>query len=130
MSRFQWELMRERAQLGEESVPPAKECEALPLSAHFGAAMKGLHLGERMFVSRLGGAWGEIVGETLGRHTRPADLERGTLTVYVSHPGFLMGLRGKMTDEILARIGEKFPPPSPKVAKIRWQVQALPPQGT
>lgn len=123
VSRFQWELMRERAQLGEEAVPPAKECEAQPIAAHFGAAMKGLRLGDRVFASRLGAAWAEVVGETLAKHSRPADFERGTLTVFVSHPGFLMELRGRMTDETLKKIRERFP--EPRVQKIRWQVQPL-----
>ncbi|MBP5787902.1 MAG: DUF721 domain-containing protein, partial [Kiritimatiellae bacterium] len=80
-------------------------------------------LGDRVFASRLGAAWAEVVGETLAKHSRPADFERGTLTVFVSHPGFLMELRGRMTDETLKKIHERFP--EPRVQKIRWQVQPL-----
>lgn len=123
VSRFRWELLRERAQLDDDAVPPARECEARPLADHFDAAFKGLHLEDRLFVSRLGAAWEEMVGATLARHSRPADLERGVLAVWVSHPGFLMELRGKMTDEILGRIRARFP--SPRIVRLRWEVHPL-----
>ena len=123
VSRFRWELLRERAQLDDEAVAPAKECEAKPLAAHFGAALKGLHLEDRLFVSRLGAEWADIVGATLARHTRPADLQRGTLAVWVSHPGFLMELRGKLEAEILGRIRARHP--EAKVAKMRLEVHPL-----
>ena len=122
-SRFRWELLRERAQLDDEAVAPAKECEAKPLAAHFAAAFKGLHLEDRLFVSRLGAEWGGIVGATLAKHSRPADFERGTLAVWVSHPGFLMELRGKMTEDILGRVRARFP--EAKVSRIRWEVHPL-----
>ena len=120
---FQWELLRERAQLDDDAIPPAKECEGKPLGDLLGAALKGLRLETRLGVSRLGAVWPEMVGDVLAKHTRPADLERGVLEVRVSHPGFLMELRGGPEKMILQRIRERFP--ELPVKRIRWSVGAL-----
>ena len=106
-NRGQWEVARERFRVADLQ-PPAEDAGALPLAALLPEALKGMKLDAHAQVARIAAAWPEIVGPQLAGNTRPAQLENKILLVYVSHPAWIMELRGAMTAEILARLQARF----------------------
>ena len=106
-NRGQWEVARERFRVADLQ-PPAEDAGALPLAALLPEALKGMKLDAHAQVARIAAAWPEIVGPQLAGNTRPAQLENKILLVYVSHPAWIMELRGAMTAEILRRLQAKF----------------------
>ena len=106
-SRGQWEVARERFRVADLR-PPAEDAGALPLAAPLPEAPKGMTLDAHAQVARIAAAWPEIVCPQLARNTRPAHLENKVLLVYVSHPAWIMELRGPMTAEILSRVQAQF----------------------
>ena len=106
-NRGQWEVARERFRVADLQ-PPAEDAGALPLAALLPEALKGMKLDAHAQVARIAAAWPEIVGPQLAGNTRPAQLENKFLLVYVSHPAWIMELRGAMTAEILARLQARF----------------------
>ena len=59
------------------------------------------------------------------RGKRPAHLENKILLVYVSHPAWIMELRGPMTAEILRRLQTKFG--ATDLKNLRFAVDPEPP---
>ena len=106
-NRGQWEVARERFRVADLQ-PPAEDAGALPLAALLPEALKGMKLDAHAQVAQIAAAWPEIVGPQLAGNTRPAQLENKILLVYVSHPAWIMELRGPMTAEILRRLQAKF----------------------
>jgi hypothetical protein len=62
--------------------------------------------------------WDEIVGEPLSYHTKAVDVERGSLTVQVDHPGWFQMFRFK-EKEVLKRVRSRFPALNIKMIKVR-----------
>ena len=91
-----------------DTTTPAARPMSLPLAALLPEALKGMKLDAHAQVARIAAAWPEIVGPQLAGNTRPAQLENKILLVYVSHPAWIMELRGAMTAEILARLQARF----------------------
>lgn len=106
-NKGQWEVARERFHLPDAEPPPG-DAGALPLGALIPEVFKGMNLDVHAQVARIAAVWPEIVGPQLARNTRPAHLENKVLAIYVSHPGWIMELRGAPTTEILTRIQTKF----------------------
>ena len=106
-NKGQWQVARERFHLAAAE-PPADDAGALPLGALIPEVFKGMNLDVHAQVARIAAAWPEIVGPQLAPNTRPAHLENKVLLVYVSHPGWIMELRGAPTTEILSRLQAKF----------------------
>ena len=106
-SKGQWQLARERFHIAA-AAPPAPDAGALPLGALIPEVFKGMKLDAHAQVARIAAAWPEIVGPQLAGNTRPAHLENKVLLVYVSHPAWIMELRGAMTAEILRRLQAQF----------------------
>ena len=123
-NRGQWEVARERFHIADLR-PPAEDAGALPLAALIPEALKGMKLDAHAQVARVAAAWPEIVGPQLARNTRPAHLENKVLLVYVSHPAWIMELRGPMTAEILSRVQAQFG--KDVVKNLRFAVDPEPP---
>ena len=123
-SRGQWEVARERFRVADLQ-PPAEDAGALPLAALIPEALKGMKLDAHAQVARIAAAWPEIVGPQLAGNTRPAQLENKILLVYVSHPAWIMELRGAMTAEILRRLQAKFG--ASDLKNLRFAVDPEPP---
>ena len=123
-NRGQWEVARERFHIADLR-PPAEDAGALPLAALIPEALKGMKLDAHAQVARVAAAWPEIVGPQLARNTRPAHLENKVLAVYVSHPAWIMELRGAMAAEILARLQTRFG--KNEIQNIRWSIDPDPP---
>ena len=123
-NRGQWEVARERFRVADLQ-PPAEDAGALPLAALLPEALKGMKLDAHAQVARIAAAWPEIVGPQLAGNTRPAQLENKILLVYVSHPAWIMELRGAMTAEILRRLQAKFG--ASDLKNLRFAVDPEPP---
>ena len=123
-NRGQWEVARERFRVADLQ-PPAEDAGALPLAALIPEALKGMKLDAHAQVARIAAAWPEIVGPQLAGNTRPAQLENKILLVYVSHPAWIMELRGAMTAEILRRLQAKFG--ATDLKNLRFAVDPEPP---
>ena len=123
-NRGQWEVARERFRVADLQ-PPAEDAGALPLAALLPEALKGMKLDAHAQVARIAAAWPEIVGPQLAGNTRPAQLENKILLVYVSHPAWIMELRGAMTAEILRRLQTKFG--ANDLKNLRFAVDPEPP---
>ena len=123
-SRGQWEVARERFRVADLQ-PPAEDAGALPLAALLPEALKGMKLDAHAQVAQIAAAWPEIVGPQLAGNTRPAQLDNKILLVYVSHPAWIMELRGPMTAEILRRLQAKFG--AGDLKNLRFAVDPEPP---
>lgn len=67
-----------------------------------------LGLSERLSEQQITEAWIEIVGEFLARHSQPAGLAAGVLSVQVLQPSVRFELERNWKGKILARLQEKF----------------------
>ena len=123
-NRGRWEVARERFHVADLR-PPAEDAGAMPLAALIPEAMKGMKLDAHAQVASLAAAWPEIVGPQLAPNTRPAHLENGVLLVYVSHPAWIMELRGAPAAEILARLQARHAKIG--VKSLRFAVDPEPP---
>ena len=123
-NKGQWQVSRERFHIADFQ-PPAADAGALPLGALIPEALKGMKLDAHAQVARIAAAWPEIVGPQLAGNTRPAHLENKILAVYVSHPAWIMELRGAMTAEILARLQAQFG--KNEIKNVRFAIDPDPP---
>lgn len=122
-NKGQWQVTRERFHLTDES-PPAPDNTAPPIGSLIPEVFKNMKLDSHAQVARIAAAWPEIVGDPLTSNTLPIHLENKRLTVAVSHPGFIMELRGPMTTEILSRLHAKFSPR--EISSIHFTVNTEP----
>ena len=123
-NKGQWQVARERFHIADFQ-PPAADAGALPLGALVSEALKGMKLDDHAQVAQIAAAWPELVGPQLAANTRPAQLENKILLVYVSHPMWLMELRGAPSAEILSRLQARFGKTT--LANLRFAIDPEPP---
>ena len=78
------------------------------MSEVVGKLMKELGLKERLSSEEVIGAWGEVVGEFVARHSTPQQLKDGVLTVRVLQPTVQFELERFWKKEILAKLKTRF----------------------
>lgn len=115
----QWQMTRERFRIADY-VPPAPDTGATPVGDFVNDVLTGMKLGSHVQVSQIAKEWTAIVGPQLANNTRPAHLENKLLTVFVSHPAWLMELRGAPAEEILSRLQAQFG--KAMIRNIRWSI--------
>jgi predicted nucleic acid-binding Zn ribbon protein len=118
-NRAKWELARERFRIADYT-PPAPDPGAPPLGAFVNDVLKGMKLSAHAQVSQIAAAWPDLVGPQLAANTRPGHIENKLLTVFVSHPAWLMELRGAPAAEILSRLQDHFG--KSEIKNIRWSI--------
>ena len=123
-NKGQWAVARERFHLAD-NVPPAADPGILPIGDLVADVLKGMKLSTHAHVSQIAAAWPDIVGPQLAANTRPAQLDNKILLVYVSHPMWLMELRGAPSAEILARLQTRFGKTT--LANLRFAIDPEPP---
>lgn len=123
-NKGQWQVARERFHLADYA-PPAPDGGALPVGALIPEVFKNMKLDVHAQVARIAAGWPEIVGPQLAVNTRPAHLENKILAVYVSHPAWLMELRGAPSAEILSRLQARFG--KNEIKNIRFAIDPDPP---
>ena len=106
-NKGQWAVTRERCHIADPH-PPPENPGALPLGAFIPDALKGLRLDAHAQVAQIAAVWRELVGPQLAANTRPGQIDNKILLVYVSHPAWIMELRGAAAAEILARLQARF----------------------
>ncbi len=120
----QWQLARERFQIAAHRPPPT-DSGAVPLAALIPEALQRMKLGTHAFVARIAADWPGLVGPQLAANTRPAHLDNNVLAVYVSHPAWLMELRGPPAAQILARLQAKYG--QHEIKNLRFAIDPDPP---
>ena len=123
-NKGQWQVARERFHIADDA-PPAPDAGALPLGALIPGVFKNMKLDVHAQVARIAAAWPEIVGPQLAANTRPAHLENKILAVYVSHPAWIMELRGAPSAEILSRLQARFG--KNEIQNLRLAIAPAPP---
>ena len=118
-NKGQWQLTRERFQIADPA-PPVPPADAKPLGDFVSGVLKGMNLADHAHVSDIAAAWPGIVGPQIAANSRPAHIDNRLLTVFVSHPAWLMELRGAHSAEILARLQARFG--KTIVANLRWSI--------
>ncbi len=123
-NKGRWQVTRERFHIGD-AVPPVPDASAIPLGALIPEVLKHMKLDAHAQVSQIAAGWPGIVGPQLAANTRPAHIENRLLTVFVSHPMWLMDLYGATGKEILARLQARFG--KTVIRNIRWSIDPDPP---
>jgi|LSQX01.3.fsa_nt_gb predicted nucleic acid-binding Zn ribbon protein len=114
-----WQLTRERFQIADPA-PPAPDADALPVADFVDDILKNMKLDSHAKAGQITEVWPEIVGPQIARHTRPGHYDNQLLTVFVSHPAWLMELRGAPAREILTRLQDRFG--AETITDIRWTI--------
>ena len=89
-----------------EPKPRPDRCREV--SEAVGQVMKQWGLGERLTQQQIQGAWSEIVGDFLARHSTPAALRNGVLTVHVLQPAIHYELERMCRQRILDGLRRRF----------------------
>lgn len=121
--RGKWQLQRERLQLPNES-PPSPEREPRRLAEGIEVLLRAVLPRGEQELRALANEWAAIVGPDLARHTRPAALERGCLTVYVDSSPWLSELQRFAQKRILAAVQARFGAQSARVMRLRLDPDA------
>jgi predicted nucleic acid-binding Zn ribbon protein len=119
MTRGQWAVHRERAQIDERRQPPRPSGDDT-LEETLPKLMKKLGLDSKHWVETLSEEWSSIVGEAVSKHTRPGRIDGARLTVFVDSSAWLSELKrfGKkeMQQNLQKRFGIK------RIREIRLQL--------
>ena len=81
--------------------------------------MAGLGLKDRLHSAEVMGAWHEVVGEFVAKHSSPQQLKDGVLTVRVLQPTVLFELDRVWKRDILAKLKARFGPRVVREVKFR-----------
>lgn len=96
-----WELQRERFCIGRET-PPA-DFPATGIQDVLPGVVRKWGLAAPFWLESLRREWAQIVGPDVARQARPGRLENKTLTIFVSHPTWLLELK-RMERQVLEQI--------------------------
>ena len=109
MTRGQWAVHRERCRLPMKQDPRRKEGESLDNGIM--SLMKKIGLDEENWIQTLSQDWVNIVGKSVGMHTRPGRISGSQLYVFVDSSVWLNELKrygkNQMLNNIQSRFGEK-----------------------
>ncbi len=117
-NRGAWELERERFRIERSDPPPDEKVE--PVGATVPAVLKSMGLEREWRQHAVTEKWPEVVGPQIAAQTRPAFMNRGVLTVYVSHPAWLSDLQRFHRNTILERLQRALP--KENIRSIRFQI--------
>ena len=98
-----------------EQLEPRKISELLP------AVLRKLGLEEKAANVTLGPLWREVVGPSVGSHTKPVQFQRGCLMVAVDTPVWKMELDRHYKREILGKLSAK----DARIKGLRFHVDQL-----
>lgn len=121
--RGKWQLQRERLQL-PEGTPPTPDRDPRRLAEGIEVLVRSLLPRADQDLRALANEWATIVGADLARHTRPASLERGCLTVYVDSSPWLSELQRFAQTRILEAVRARFGDNAAKVLRLRLDPDA------
>lgn len=117
-NRGRWELQRERYRI-EDALPPSSGGNARPLDEGITAALRAILPRGSELLAQLARDWGAMVGADVARHTRPAGIERGCLSVYVDSSPWLSELQRFGQKRILENVQKQLGENSVKTLRLR-----------
>lgn len=123
-NRGRWELQREHDRI-EDVLPPSPGGDARPLQEGITAALRAILPRGSELLAELARDWGAMVGADVARHTRPAGLERGCLSVYVDSSTWLYELQRFGQKRMLENVQKRLGADQVKTLRLR-----LDPDGT
>lgn len=113
-----WELERERYQLPSHIHAPSSE-DVVSAGALATELLEKIGFKEKLWEQQLLTDWVELVGDAVARRSRPGQIVRGTLTVYVSNATWLNELSRYGKPEMLAKLQARFG--AKRIADLRFQ---------
>ncbi|HBA83229.1 MAG TPA: hypothetical protein DCZ95_03955 [Verrucomicrobia bacterium] len=115
-----WAVEKERHHIPEEEAAPPPELPAQQPADIIPAIMKKLGLAPVFWEQELLKQWPDIVGAQVAQNSRPGQIERGQLCVYVRHPAWLSELSRYGQKQLLANLQARFG--ADRIKKIRFQL--------
>jgi predicted nucleic acid-binding Zn ribbon protein len=119
-NRGAWALQRERFRIAQSE--PLPDNNLTPIQDVVPAFLKSLGLDQQWREQAVVEKWADIVGPQIAAQTRPAQLQRGVLTVFVTHPTWLSELERFHKETILRRLQKQCP--SAQVRALRFQISS------
>lgn len=118
LTRSAWAVQRERFHFLDEH-PPAPDCQQT-IGDLLAKVCRKAGLSERMWQQSLITDWKELVGETVAAHTRPGELARNTLVIYVDSSPWLNELQRNFGPRILAALQDRYQ--NRRIRALRWKI--------
>lgn len=100
-NRGAWEVQRERFGLDRDA--PLADFALSSVADVLPGVVKKMGLAVPFWMEILRRDWPSIVGPDVAKRSRPGHLENKTLTIFVSHPTWLMELK-RMERQVLDRV--------------------------
>jgi predicted nucleic acid-binding Zn ribbon protein len=100
--------------------PPPRPDRCASVADLLGIILPKLGLSDRLCEEQVTGAWREIVGDFLARHSIPAGLAGGILTVQVVQPSVRYELERTWKRELLGKLQARFGKKA--VREIRFRI--------
>lgn len=102
-------MEKERLGIANNTPPPAlPQREAL--GDFLPNVLKKMGMKDQGWLADITAQWQEIAGTEIAGNCRPGKYDHGTLTVYVTHPGWIQELKQRGEHLILDRLRERFGP--------------------
>lgn len=114
-----WAVEKERQGLTGSTPPPPlppQEC----LSDFIPGVLKRMGMKDQGWLADITAQWKDIAGPEIAANCRPGKYDRGMLTVYVTHPGWIQELKQRGEHLILERLKERFG--SKRIKTIRFTI--------
>ena len=113
-----WQLMRERFHILNR-FPPASRRDERAIGSILSDILGAEQVDESL-PNVVTERWTILAGSQLAKHTKPARLSGGVLTVYADHPGWLTEIRRLPKAHLLKKLSAI--PDVPDVSDIRYQL--------
>ena len=84
------------------------DASSSPIAEVLPHLLRELGLEKKLWHQQLINEWPTLVGEQLSRQTRPGQLERKVLSVYVTHPAWLSELSRYGQKQLLENLQKRF----------------------
>jgi predicted nucleic acid-binding Zn ribbon protein len=116
-SRGRWAVEKERFQIQGDPAPAFHDA---PLSDLLTDVMKRLRIDDQFWIRKLSEDWPSVVGEQVARRTRPGQVQRQTLVVFVESSVWLAELSRFAQKQILENVQKHAG--NAKIRTIRLQL--------
>lgn len=126
LSFSRWMVERERFHLPSDARQFGPDRSA-PLTEALPAALRELGIEKDVWARSMQTDWASIVGPQVAKRTRPGGLDRGCLTIFVSHSAWLMELSRYGQKPLLDNLQAKYGPD--RIRSIRLLLDPDKPRG-
>lgn len=102
-----WAVEKERQGIADPAPPLPTPCQE-SLGAFLPDVLKKMGMKDQGWLTEITGQWIDIAGPEIAQNCRPGKYDRGILTVYVTHPGWIQELKQRGEHLILDRLKDRF----------------------